>query len=57
MHYDNDPTAGVRERRLREYLEELLPKVRRLNPHWSDNEVVEMAESMAELRLLDEESG
>jgi hypothetical protein len=29
--------------------------VKRLNPQWSADEVFEMAESMAELRLLDEE--
>ena len=33
------------------------PKVRRLNQHWSDDEIFEIAESMAELRLLDEELG
>lgn len=49
-----DPTAKVRARRRQELIDELLPKVRRLNPHWSDDEVVEMAESMAEHRLLDE---
>jgi hypothetical protein len=57
METDDDPMARVRERRYRALLDELLPKVRRLNPHWSDDEVVEMAESMAELRLLDEEIG
>jgi len=31
--------------------------VRRLNQHWSDDEIFEIAESMAELRLLDEEIG
>ena len=51
----DDPRAQVRQRRLRALIAELIPKVRRLNPHWSDEEVIEMAESMAELRLLDEE--
>jgi hypothetical protein len=31
--------------------------VRRLNPTMPDGQVLEMAESMAELRLLDEEIG
>jgi hypothetical protein len=31
--------------------------VRRLNPLMPDDQVLEMAESMAELRLLDEEIG
>ena len=48
-----DPVAKVRAA----LISDLLPKVRRLNPHWSDDEVLEMAESMAELRLLDEELG
>jgi hypothetical protein len=53
----DDPTARVRARRRRALIDELLPKVRRLNPHWSDHQVLEMAESMAEVRLLDEELG
>ena len=56
MEQDN-PTAKVRARRRRALVDELLPKVRRLNPHWTDDELLEMAESMAELRLLDEEIG
>ena len=36
---------------------ELLPNVRRLNSQMPDDQVLEMAESMAELRLLDEEIG
>ena len=57
MEIDDDPRARVREQRLDALFDELLPRVRRLNPHWSDDEVIEMAESMAELRLLDEEMG
>jgi len=33
------------------------PQVQRLNPTMPDDQVLEMAESMAELRLLDEETG
>ena len=57
MDYDEDPTARVRERRLQGLVSDLLPKVRRLNPTMPDDQVLEMAESMAELRLLDEEIG
>ena len=55
MDHDADPTARVREARFKALVSELLPKVRRLNPLWSDDEVLDSAESMAELRLLDEE--
>ena len=57
MDYDQDPMASVRERRFQGLVNELLPKVRRLNPTMPDDQVLEMAESMAELRLLDEEIG
>jgi hypothetical protein len=57
MDYEEDPTARVREQRYKALISELLPKVRRLNPLWSDDEVLDAAESMAELRLLDEEIG
>lgn len=57
MAINDDPTAGVREQRYKLLVSDLLPKVRRLNPGWSDDEVLEMAESMAEMRLLDEEIG
>jgi hypothetical protein len=51
----DDPMARVRERRFRALVDTLLPQVRRLNPTLPDDQVLEMAESMAELRLLDEE--
>ena len=54
---NDDPMARVRERRLRAIVDELLPKLKRLNPQWSDEEILDTAESMAELRLLDEEIG
>ena len=53
----NNPLARVRERRLRALLDRADPQVRRLNPTMPDDQVLEMAESMAELRLLDEEIG
>jgi hypothetical protein len=49
--------ARVRERRRRALVDELLHKLQRLNPLWTDDEILESAESMAELRLLDEEMG
>jgi hypothetical protein len=56
MEYE-DPRARVRELRLRAIVDELIPKLRQLNPQWSDEEIMDFAESMAELRLLDEELG
>jgi hypothetical protein len=50
-----DPTAHVRERRFKALVDELLRQVRRFNPTMTDDQVLEMAESMAEFRLLDEE--
>jgi hypothetical protein len=43
----DDPLERVRERRFRALVDELL--------QWSDEEILDTAESMAELRLLDEE--
>jgi hypothetical protein len=54
---DDDPEAKVRARRFRALVDQLLPQVRRFNPTMPDDQVLEMAESMAELRLLDEEIG
>ena len=53
----DDPSARVRAQRLRAMIDELIPKVRRLNPSMPDDQMIEPAESMAELRLLDEEMG
>jgi hypothetical protein len=53
----DDPRARVRAQRIRALIDELIPKLRRLNPQWTDDEIIETAESMAELRLLDEEIG
>ena len=53
----DDPMARVRERRFRALVDQLLPQVRKFNPTMPDDQVLEMAESMAELRLLDEEIG
>ena len=53
----DDPMARVRERRFRALVDELLPQVRRFNPTMPDDQVLELEESMAELRLSDEEMG
>ena len=53
----DDPMVRVREQRHRALIDELLPRLRRLNPLWTDDEILETAERMAELRLLDEEMG
>jgi hypothetical protein len=53
----DDPLQRVRHRRRRELVGELLPKLKGLNPLWSDEEILDTVEIMAELRLLDEEIG
>lgn len=57
MEPDDDPLARVRAQRRKALTDELLPKLRRLNPVWTDEEIFGTAESMADLRLLDEEIG
>jgi hypothetical protein len=52
----DDPIARVREQRFRRLVDGLLPQVRRLNATMPDDQVLEMAESMAEFRLQDEET-
>lgn len=51
------PRARARARRKRQILDELLATVRRFNPTLPDDQLLEMAERMAELRLLDEDIG
>ena len=51
---EDDLRLRRRAARRRAYIDELLPMVR-LNPLWSDDEALELAESMAEMRMLDEE--
>jgi hypothetical protein len=50
-----DVTARVREQRFRELVSDLLPRLRRINAMMDDESILELAESMAELKLLDEE--
>lgn len=44
----DDPMARVRERQRRALVDELLPKVRRLNPTMPDDQVLELAGSLAD---------
>src|SRR5918993_1658408 len=48
MEIDDDPTTSVREQRFRRLVDEQLPRLRRLNPRWSGEEILDRAESMAE---------
>jgi hypothetical protein len=57
MAIDDDPRAKARLLHFNALVAELYPKVRRFNPTMPDDQVLEMAKSMAELRLLDEEMG
>jgi hypothetical protein len=52
----DDPMARVRERRFRALLDALLPKVRRLNPNLPDEQVLELAEAIAERQLRGEDN-
>ena len=51
----DDPMERVRARRLRALVDGLLPQVRRLNPTLPDDQLLELAESMAAHRLFDRE--
>ena len=54
MDYDDDPTSRVRKQRDRALVDELLPKLRWLNPMMPEDQVLELAESMVQVQLLDE---
>jgi hypothetical protein len=47
----DDRLARVREQRRQALISELIPMLRRLNPRWSDDEILEAAKRMAELRV------
>jgi hypothetical protein len=51
----NEPTAAEREVRFEALVEEFSEKLRRMNPPKTEDELREMAESMAQMWLLDEE--
>lgn len=50
-----DVTARVREQRFQTLVSDLLPRLRRINAMMDDESILELAESIAELKLLDEE--
>lgn len=51
----SDLKGSEREQRLRALVAELLPQLRRLHPTMPDDQLREMAEAMARLRLLGED--
>jgi hypothetical protein len=57
MHEAYDPLTAVRAKRLRALVAELMPKIRRVTPDLTEEQLVAAAELMAEYRLADEELG
>lgn len=57
MHEAYDPLTAVRAKRFRALVAELMPKIRRVTPDLTEEQLVAAAELMAEYRLADEELG
>jgi hypothetical protein len=57
MHEAFDPLTDVRAARFRALVEELMPKIRRVSPNLTDDQLRAAAELMAEYRLADEALG
>ena len=57
MPEDYDPLTEVRADRFRALVAELVPKIRRVSPDLTDEQVVAAAELMARYRLADEALG
>jgi hypothetical protein len=57
MPADYDPLTDVRAERFRALVAELMPKIRRVSPELTDQQVVAAAELMARYRLTDEDLG
>jgi hypothetical protein len=57
MPADYDPLTEVRTERVRALVAELVPKIRRLSPEMTDDQVLAAAERMARYRLADEALG
>ena len=55
MDDQDDPLARSRAHRLRAIVDELVPRMRRVNPDMPDELFLDMIEDMAERRLVDEE--
>jgi hypothetical protein len=52
-----DPLTDVRAERYRALVEELMPKIKRVTPDLTDEQLRAAAELMAQYRLADEELG
>jgi hypothetical protein len=52
-----DPLTAVRADRVRALVAELMPKIRRVSPEMTDEQVLAAAELMARYRLADEALG
>ena len=57
MPADDDPLTDVRAERFRALVAELMPKIKRVSPELTDQQVVAAAELMARYRLADEDLG
>jgi hypothetical protein len=57
MPEDYDPLTDVRADRFRALVAELMPKIRRVSPDLTDDQVRAAAELMARYRLADEDLG
>jgi hypothetical protein len=57
MPADYDPLTDVRAERFRALVAELMPKIKRVSPDLTDQQVVAAAELMARYRLADEDLG
>jgi hypothetical protein len=57
MTEDYDPLTDVRAERFRALVAELMPKIKRVSPELTDQQVVAAAELMARYRLADEALG
>ena len=57
MYNAFDPLTDVRAERYRALVEELMPKIKRVSPDLTDEQLRAAAELMAQYRLADEELG
>ena len=57
MSHAFNPLTGVRAERYRALVEELMPKIKRVTPTLSDEQLRAAAELMAHYRLADEDLG
>jgi hypothetical protein len=57
VRHSNDAMSRTRVERFKALVAELLPRIRRLSPHLSEESLLAAAERMAEYRLIDEELG